>query len=94
MDKMEHIRGQIFQDQDLLLDRIDGYLNCHEHKGKKTFYGYFELLTEQAQQLLPGTCYRMVLSDGRKCSIYTEIVPSNSAGKVVAEFHVTGGFKK
>jgi hypothetical protein len=94
MDKMEHIRGQVFQDQDVVLDLVDGFLNCHDHKGRKTFYGFFELRTDHSKLLAPGTCYRLVLADGRKCNIYTEIVPSNSAGMAVAEFHVTGGFKK
>jgi hypothetical protein len=94
MDKMEHIRGRIVQDENLVLDQLDGFLNCHDHKGRKSFYGFFELLSEQSKVLAPGTCYRLELADGRKANIYTEIVPSNTPGKVVAEFHVTGGFKK
>jgi hypothetical protein len=94
MDKMEHIRGKLFQDDAVLLEEVDGYLNCHDHKGKKTFYGYFELVMEHSKLLVPGTCYRLLLKDGRKCNIYTEIVPSNAPGKAVAEFHVAGGFKK
>jgi hypothetical protein len=36
----------------------------------------------------------LVLADGRKCNCYLEIVPGNAQGKSIAEFHVTGGFKK
>lgn len=95
MDKMEHIRGKVLQDDAVVLEHVDGFLNCHEQKGgKKTFYGYFELEMDRSKLLNAGTCYRLVLADGRKCNIYTEIVPSNSPGKCVAEFHVAGAFKK
>ena len=50
--------------------------------------------SEQLKALRHETCYRLILSDGRKANIYTEIVPSNVAGKSVAEFHVSGGLKK
>jgi hypothetical protein len=94
MDKMQRIRGQIHQDDQLVLDQVDGYLNCHERQGRQTFYGFFEMLTERAKLLNPAICYRLTLADGRKCNFYAEIVPSNTAGNSVAEFHVTGGFKK
>ena len=94
MDRVEHIRGKIFQDEQLVLDQVDGFLNCHEKQGRKTFYGTFELGNDQCKLLNPATSYRLVLADGRKCSFYVEIVPSNVQGKSIAEFHVTGGFKK
>jgi hypothetical protein len=94
MEKMEHVRGKILEGEQILLDAVDGYLACHEHKGRKTFYGYFEMASELLKVLNHETCYRLVLSDGRKANIYTEIVPSNVAGKSIAEFHVTGGLKK
>ena len=50
--------------------------------------------TEQLKVLNHEICYRLVLSDGRKANIYTEIVPSREAGKSIAEFHVSGGLKK
>lgn len=94
MEKMEHIRGKILDGETVVLDSVDGYLASHEHKGRKTLYGYFEMPTEQLKALNHETCYRLVLSDGRKANIYTEIVPSNVAGKSLAEFHISGGLKK
>jgi hypothetical protein len=94
MDRVEHIRGKIFQDEQLVLDQVHGFLNSHEKQGRKTFYGTFDLATEQCKVLNNATCYRLVLADGRKCNFYVEIVPSNVQGKSIGEFHVTGGFKK
>ncbi len=94
MEKMEHIRGKILEGEQTVLDPVDGYLASHDNKGRKTFYGYFEMASEQLKALNQQTCYRLVLSDGRKANIYTEIVPSNVAGRSIAEFHVTGGLKK
>ncbi|QEH33698.1 hypothetical protein OJF2_22040 [Aquisphaera giovannonii] len=94
MEKMEHIRGKILQDELIVLDPVDGYLACHDHKGRKTYYGYFEMDSEQLKVLSHEVCYRLILADGRKGNVYTEIVPSNISGKSVAEFHVTGGLKK
>jgi len=94
MERMEHIRGKILEGEQTVLDAVDGYLASHEHKGRKTLYGYFEMPTEQLKVLNHETCYRLVLSDGRKANIYTEIVPSREAGKSIAEFHISGGLKK
>jgi hypothetical protein len=94
MEKTEHIRGKILEGELVVLDQVDGQLACHEHKGRKTYYGWFEMPTEQLKVLNHETCYRLALNDGRKANIYTEIVPSNSAGKSIAEFHVSGGIKK
>jgi hypothetical protein len=94
MEKMEHIRGKILDGDTVVLASVDGYLASHDHKGRKTLYGYFEMPTEELKVLNQETCYRLVLSDGRKANIYTEIVPSNVAGKSVAEFHISGGLKK
>ena len=94
MERMEHIRGKILEGEQTVLDPVDGYLASHDHKGRKTYYGYFEMESEQLKVLNHETCYRLVLSDGRKGNIYTEIVPSNVQGKSVAEFHVSGGLKK
>ncbi|MGE5531406.1 MAG: hypothetical protein ACM3VW_04730 [Bacteroidota bacterium] len=66
-------------------------LNAIRHK---TLYGYFEMPTEVLKVLNHETCYRLVLTDGRKANIYIEIVPSREPGKSVAEFHVSGGLKK
>ncbi len=49
---------------------------------------------EELKILNHETYYRLVLSDGRKANIYTEIVPSNIAGKSAAEFHINGVLKK
>ena len=49
---------------------------------------------EELKILNHETCYRLVLNDGRKANIYTEIVPSNIAGKSVAEFHISEVLKK
>lgn len=94
MERAEHIRGKILEGENVVLDPVDGYLRCHEHKGRQTLYGWFEMPTDQLKVLNHETCYRLVLSDGRKANIYTEIVPSNVTGKSVAEFHISGGLKK
>jgi hypothetical protein len=94
MEKMEHIRGKILNGEETVLDQLDGYLAHHDHKGRKTLFGYFERPTEDLKVLDHQTCYKLVLSDGRKANIYTEIVPSNVAGKSVAEFHISGLLKK
>ncbi|MGO9466087.1 MAG: hypothetical protein ACLQIB_53650 [Isosphaeraceae bacterium] len=94
MDRVERIRGKIFQDEHLVLDQIDGFLKSHEKQGRTTFYGTIELGNDQSKLLNPVTSYRLVLADGRKGNFYVEIVPSNVQGKSIAEFHVTGGFKK
>ncbi len=54
----------------------------------------FEISNEELRILNHEMCYRLVLSDGRKANIYTEIVPSNIAGKSVAEFHISEVLKK
>ncbi|MGA8351621.1 MAG: hypothetical protein WB773_27780 [Isosphaeraceae bacterium] len=54
----------------------------------------FEISNEELKILNHEMCYRLVLSDGRKANIYTEIVPSNIAGKSVAEFHISEVLKK
>jgi hypothetical protein len=92
---MEHIRGDLFDADELVLDDVDGYLSSHENKaGKKTFYGYFEMATERLKVVDPGRCYRLVLKDGRKGNIYAGVVPSNVPGHSLAEFHVSGSLKK
>jgi hypothetical protein len=94
MERMEHIRGKILSGEQTVIDQLDGYLAQHEHKGRKTLFGYFEKPTEELKVLDHETCYKLVLSDGRKANIYTEIVPSNTAGNSVAEFHISGPLKK
>ncbi len=94
MERMERIRGKILEGDQTVLDPVDGYLACHDHKGRKTLYGYFEMPSEQLKVLNHETSYRLILSDGRKANIYTQIVPSNVAGNSIAEFHISGGFKK
>lgn len=95
MDRMEHIRGDLFDAEALVLDGVDGYLASHETKGgRKTLYGYFEMPTERLKALDPARCYRLVLSDGRKGNVYAGIVPSNTPGHSIAEFHVSGPLKK
>jgi hypothetical protein len=95
MERMEHIRGSLFDAEELVLGDVDGYLACHESKaGRKTLYGYFEMPTERLRVLDPGRCYRLVLSDGRKGHVYAGVVPSNAPGNSVAEFHVSGPLRK
>jgi hypothetical protein len=94
MERMEHIRGKIIEGEQVLIDPVDGYLAFHDHKGRKTFYGYFEMPSEQLKVLNHETCYKLVLTDGRRANIYTEIVPSNMPGHSVAEFHISGGIRK
>ncbi|WP_337174334.1 hypothetical protein [Paludisphaera sp.] len=95
MERMEHIRGSLYDDEALVLDDVDGYLTCHEKKGgRKTLYGYFEMPTERLKVIDPTRCYRLVLSDGRRGNVYTDVVPSNAPGNSVAEFHVSGPLKK
>jgi hypothetical protein len=94
MDRMEHIRGSLLEGEQTVVDQLDGYLTCYDRNGRKSFYGYFEMPSEQLKHLRHETCYCLVLSDGRKGNIYTEVVPSSTVGRSVAEFHVSGGLKK
>jgi hypothetical protein len=94
MERMKHISGKILDGELTVIDQLDGYLGELDHKGRETFFGYFERPTEDLKVLDHETCYKLVLSDGRKANIYTEVVPSNVAGKSVAEFHISGPFKK
>ncbi|MDG3002775.1 hypothetical protein [Paludisphaera mucosa] len=95
MERMEHIHGSLIDGEDVVLQEVDGYLASHDHKGgRKTLYGYFEMPTAELQRLNHDRCYRLVLSDGRKANIYTEVIPSNVPGKSIAEFHISGALKK
>jgi hypothetical protein len=92
--KMEHIHGKVYAADQLVLDDIDGYLGHHDRKGRKSYYGYFEMATDSLRGLSHETCYQLALQDGRRCDIYVEVVPSNAIGRSVAEFHVTGGIRR
>ncbi len=94
MERMEHIRGRLLDGEQVVLEGVDGYLASNDHWGRKTFFGYFEAPTDMLRRLRQETCYRLVLNDGRNADIYAAVVPSNSDGKSVAEFHVSGGLKK
>ncbi|WP_165065818.1 hypothetical protein [Paludisphaera rhizosphaerae] len=95
MERMEHIRGTLVDGEEVVLEGVDGYLASHENKaGRKTLYGYFEMPTERLRVLSHEHSYRLVLSDGRKGTIYTEVIPSNVPGNSIAEFHVSGVLKK
>ena len=59
MERMEHIRGKILEGEQIVLDPVDGYLACHDHKGRKTYYGYFEMPSDQLKVLNHETCYRL-----------------------------------
>ena len=95
MERMEHIRGSVVDGDEVVLEGVDGYLASHEQKGgRKSFYGYFEMPTERLKVLHHERCYRLVLADGRKGNIYTEVIPSNVPGNSIAEFHISGALKK
>lgn len=95
MDRMEHIKGKIVEGDRIVLDQADGYLGCHDvGKGRKTYFGYFELPSDRLTSLDQATRYRLVLSDGRAADIFTEVIPSNTPGLSLAEFHVSGMLKK
>lgn len=94
MERMEHIRGKLLDGEEVVLEGVDGYLGYNDHRGRKSFFGYFEAPSDMLRRLRHETCYRLVLNDGRKADVYTEVVPSNHEGTSVAEFHVSGGFRK
>lgn len=94
MERMEHIRGTLADGERIVLEEIDGYLACHDRNGRKTLYGYFEMPTDRLRELSQQICYRLILNDGRKANVYTEVVPSNVQGNSIAEFHVSGAFRK
>ena len=95
MDRMEHISGKIVDGDRLVVDYSDGYLGCHDiGKGRKSYFGYFELPSERLASLDQATRYRLVLSDGRAADIFAEVLPSNTPGLSLAEFHVSGMLKK
>jgi hypothetical protein len=93
MDRMEHICGKLLAEDGVkvLLDRLDGYLGCHDRPhGGKTYFGYFEVPTDKTKGLDLNSPYRLVLDDGRTANIFADIRPNPLSGVLVAEFHVTG----
>lgn len=95
MERMERIRGSLVDAEDqIVLREFDGHLASVDNRGRMTHYGYFEMPTEQLTVLNPQTCYHLHLHDGRKATVYTQVVPSNVQGNSVAQFHVSGPLKK
>ena len=95
MDRMEHIRGKLLDGERVVLNEVDGFLGHHDKpNGRKSYFGYFELPTEQLAGVEHNSSYHLALSDGRGASIFTEIVASNKPGMSLAEFHVTGALTK
>src|SRR4051794_15411742 len=47
MERMQHVRGKILNGEETVIDQVDGYLAEHDHKGRKTLFGYFEKPTEE-----------------------------------------------
>lgn len=93
MDRMEHIHGKLYAEDGtkVIVDSIDGYLGFHSRpNGSKSYFGYFELPREQTKEIDVNAPCRLVLDDGRVGDIYADVHPSNSPGKMLAEFHVTG----
>ena len=95
MERMERIHGSLIDGEDVVLDGLDGFLACHDHKGgRRRLYGYFEMPSDRLAALNHDRRYRLLLSDGRMGDVYTEVVPSNVPGNSIAEFHVSGTLKK
>jgi hypothetical protein len=93
--RMDHFQGKLFgaDDDEVLLDRLEGYLACHEKAaGRKTWFGHIELPDETRAKVVPGVRYRLVLNDGRYAYIFADVHQGNQPGRYIAEFQVTGGF--
>ena len=93
MDQMEPIHGKLFTEDgsQVVIDSLAGYLGYRARaNGARSYFGYFELPQESSRGIDEAAPYRLVLDDGRAGSIYADVHPSHSPGKVLAEFHVTG----
>jgi hypothetical protein len=95
MERLEHFRGRLLDGEEhVVLDPVDGYVGCHQLPGgRKTWYGNFDLTTEQHNQVSTSERYRLVLGDGRSGDIFLDIHPSNVDGHDTAEFQIIGGLK-
>lgn len=95
MERMEHFHGKLLEGDRVLLDDVDGYIGHHERKkGVKSYFGYFEFPADKSKAVDGKSQYKLVLDDGRFGSIFTDILPTNHPGKVMAEFHITGNLRK
>ena len=95
MDRMDHFRGKLFHEEQVVLDLVDGYLGSHlKRNGNKEWFGTFEFASDQLSRVASGERFRLVLEDGRAGNVFLDLHNSNSPGKSAAEFHVVGNFNK
>jgi hypothetical protein len=95
MERMEHFRGKLLDGDQVFLDPVEGHLGSHTMtSGHKTWFGNFELPTEQRANVSPSIRYKLVFSDGRSGELYIDIHDSNTPGKCTAEFQLIGGLKE
>jgi len=95
MERMEHFRGKLLDGDQVFLDSVEGYLGSHTmSSGHKTWFGNFELPTEQRASVCPSIRYKLVFTDGRIGELYIDIHDSNTPGKCTAEFQLIGALKE
>ena len=95
MERMEHVRGQLLDGDQVVLEPIEGYLGCHAmSNGRKTWFGNFALPADKRPSVVVGNRYKLVLGDGRSGDIYVDIHDdSGHPGDYTAEFQIIGGLK-
>lgn len=95
MDRMEHIHGKLLDGDRVLIEDVDGYLGAHaKHNGHKSYFGYFEMPADRLKAVDQSCPYKLLLDDGRCGMVFTDILPSNKPGLMMAEFHVTGQLRR
>lgn len=93
MERMEHFRdGKLYKGDRLLLENLDGHLGYHlKSGGRKQWFGYFELKSEQ--HIAAGEHFTLLLADGRQADLNAADVPASDVpgrNVHVAEFYVVG----
>jgi hypothetical protein len=90
---MEHAHGQLKSGETVLIDDLDCHVGIHARgHGHKSYFGYFETTAELMNKVQAAGVgpFKLELKDGRCGDIYVTIHPTNTAGRMSADFHVTG----
>lgn len=92
---IEHFRGgRIFQDEQVLLDSVEGELSCRQKtNGRREWHGFMEVPNHIHIQA--GAHLKLELNDGRCAEINAADIPGSEVpGKMThpVEFYVCGDF--
>jgi len=93
MERMQHARGRLKAGETVLVDGLDCHIGTHaKAHGHKSYFGYFETNADEMERVQRAGVgpFTLVLDDGRAGEIYVTIHPSQGAGRMAADFHVTG----